>query len=155
MRDSTYSKTNVLITVMTYPHPSRSYKELVCTAGITDSNEWVRLYPIDYRYRDLSQRFQKYQWIEIELSPLGAGNDNRKESRSPRLDSIQILGERLSTKNSWRERREIVERLPLNTVHELRALYEADKTSLGIVKPAKVIDVIVEEVYGGTTFSQC
>ena len=29
--------TKVLITVMTYPHPSRGYQELVCTAGVTDS----------------------------------------------------------------------------------------------------------------------
>lgn len=27
--------TKVLVTVMTYPHPSRNYQELVCTAGIT------------------------------------------------------------------------------------------------------------------------
>ncbi len=46
-----FSKTKVLITVMTYPHPSESHQELVCTAGITESGEWVRLYPIDYRYR--------------------------------------------------------------------------------------------------------
>lgn len=42
----------VLITVMTYPHPSRGYQELVCTAGVTDAGEWVRLYPVDYRYRE-------------------------------------------------------------------------------------------------------
>ena len=50
--------TRVLITVMTYPHPSRSRNELVCTAGITDAGDWVRLYPIDYRYRPKNQRFQ-------------------------------------------------------------------------------------------------
>jgi hypothetical protein len=38
-------KTKVLITVMTYPHPSRGYQELVCTAGITENDDWVRLYP--------------------------------------------------------------------------------------------------------------
>ena len=35
----------VLITVLTYPHPSEKYEELVCTAGINESGEWVRLYP--------------------------------------------------------------------------------------------------------------
>jgi len=29
----------VLITVLTYPHPSESYDELVCTAGITEAGE--------------------------------------------------------------------------------------------------------------------
>ena len=46
-----FVETNVLITVMTYPHPSQRHQELVCTAGITEAGEWVRLYPIDYRYR--------------------------------------------------------------------------------------------------------
>ena len=30
------SKTKVLITVLTYPHPSEKYKELICTAGVTE-----------------------------------------------------------------------------------------------------------------------
>ena len=59
--------TKVLITVMTYPHPSETYTELVCTAGITDAHQWVRLYPIDYRYRPVEQQFKKYQWIEVDL----------------------------------------------------------------------------------------
>ncbi|MBL8817012.1 MAG: hypothetical protein JNL58_13370 [Planctomyces sp.] len=57
----------VLILVKTYPLPSRGYQELVCTAGITEAGEWVRLYPIDYRYRPADQQFDKYQWIEVEL----------------------------------------------------------------------------------------
>lgn len=135
--------TNVLITVMTYPHPSRGYQELVCTAGVTDSLEWVRLYPVDYRYRPTDQRFKKYQWIEVGLSPRGSGNDRRKESRRPNLDSIKVLGEPLSTKKDWRERREIIDRLPHHTLNELKARYEADKTSLGVVRPRQVIDLEV------------
>jgi hypothetical protein len=52
------TRTKILITVMTYPHPSRSYSELVCTAGITENLEWVRLYPVDYRYRPKDQQFR-------------------------------------------------------------------------------------------------
>lgn len=58
----------VLITVMTYPHPSRGYQELVCTAGVTESGKWIRLYPVDYRYREHHQQFKKYQWIEVVLA---------------------------------------------------------------------------------------
>lgn len=82
----------ILITVMTYPHPSRGYQELVCTAGVTEALEWVRLYPIDYRYRPKRQRFRKYQWLEVELDARHKSNDNRKESRCPDLESIRILG---------------------------------------------------------------
>lgn len=141
-----WEKTNVLITVMTYPHPSASHQELVCTAGITEAGEWVRLYPIDYRYRPTHQQFKKYQWIEIELAKGGKGNDNRKESRKPNLDSIRILGERLSTKDNWSERREIINKLSVHTRKELEALYDSDKISLGIVRPTEIIDLKIEPV---------
>ncbi len=136
-----YSKTKVLITVMTYPHPSRGYQELVCTAGITEQGEWIRLYPIDYRYRPRAQQFRKYQWIEIELLPYGAGNDRRKESRKPNLETMRPLGEPLSTKHGWQERRHIIDAMPVHTVKRLQALYDEQRVSLGIVRPSKVLDL--------------
>jgi hypothetical protein len=141
-----FSNTKVLITVMTYPHPSESHQELVCTAGITEAGEWVRLYPIDYRYRPRNQQFRKYQWIEIGLAAQGAGNDNRRESRNPDLESIRLLGEPLSTKDGWRARREIVDRMPHHTRIELEALYDSQKVSLGIVRPTEILDLKVEAV---------
>ena len=137
--------TKILITVMTYPHPSRGYQELVCTAGITDSLEWVRLYPIDYRYRPKGQRFRKYQWIEVQLDPRTKGNDNRKESRRPDLDSIRLLGEPIPTKNKWAERRALIDRLPHHTVNQLKARHTSDKVSLGIVRPKRIIDLEIRE----------
>ena len=38
-------KVEVLTVVMTYPHPSRGYQELVCTAGITRNGEWGQTLP--------------------------------------------------------------------------------------------------------------
>ena len=138
------TRTKVLVTVMTYPLPSRGYQELVCTAGVTEDGEWVRLYPVDYRYRPRNQQFRKYQWIEIDLFPFGAGNDRRKESRKPVLDSLRVLGEPLSTKNGWKERRQIIDNIPSYTVNELRNLHETERVSLGIVHPARVIDLKIE-----------
>lgn len=117
---------------------------MVCTAGITESQEWVRLYPIDYRYRPRYQQFRKYQWIEIDLLPYGAGNDRRKESRKPDLESMRSLGEPLSTKNAWYERRIIIDNMPVYTVKQLQNLYERDRTSLGIVRPSRVLDLVIE-----------
>jgi hypothetical protein len=134
----------VFITVMTYPHPSESHQELVCTAGISENGEWVRLYPIDYRYRPRNQQFQKYQWIEIGLSNQGAKNDNRRESRKPDLQSIRLLGEPISSRDGWRARREIIDRMPLNTRLQLEALYQSDRVSLGIIRPTEVLDLKVE-----------
>ena len=134
-------RTRMLITVMTYPHPSETYEELICTAGISDKMEWVRLYPIDYRYRPREQQFRKYQWIDVDLGPRGHKNDGRKESREPRLDSISLVGEPIPVANRWQARRDIIDRMPHNTVNELAQLYEVDRTSLGIVRPARVLDL--------------
>ena len=135
--------TKVLITVMTYPHPSEKYQELVCVAGITEKYEWVRLYPIDYRYRPKHQRFQKYHWIDVDLAPKGQGNDNRKESRKPALDTIRICSEVLSTKNKWEQRRAIIDRMPHYTINQLIEHYSTEKMSLGIVKPKRILDLKV------------
>jgi hypothetical protein len=141
-----FTKTKVLITVMTYPHPSEAHQELVCTAGITEEKEWVRLYPIDYRYRPKDQQFRKYQWIEIGLASHGAGNDARRESRKPDLESIRLLGEPLSAKDNWRARRDIIDQMPHHTRLELEAQYDHNKVSLGIVRPSEVVDLKVERV---------
>lgn len=141
-----FTTTKVLITVMTYPHPSEAHQELVCTAGITEALEWVRLYPIDYRYRPKDQQFRKYQWIEIGLGSKGAKNDDRKESRRPDLESIRLLGEPLPTEHMWRARREILDQMPHHTRLELEAMYDADKTSLGIVRPTEILDLKVEPI---------
>lgn len=136
--------TRVLILVKTYPQPSRRYSEVVCTAGITSDGEWVRLYPIDFRYLPSEKQFQKYQWIDVELADRGAQNDNRKESRRPNLDSIE-LGEILDTADKWRKRRAYVDRLPVKTMNEWLRAYDVDKTSLGLIRPSSVVDVIYEE----------
>jgi len=141
-----FEATRVLITVMTYPHPSKRYKEIVCTAGITDKSEWVRLYPIDYRYRPHNQQFRKYQWIEVGLLPHGSGNDNRKESRKPDLSSIKLIGSPLSTKNNWHERKQVINKLPQYTLNEIKQLHSKDKTSLGIVKPKRILDLKIQRI---------
>jgi hypothetical protein len=99
------------------------------------------LYPIDYRYRPKDQQFHKYQWIEVDLSPKGQGNDSRKESRRPDLDSIQILGSRLSPADGWRARREWIDQLKCLTVQQAKEQYLLDKTSLAIVRPSRILDL--------------
>lgn len=138
-----YETTRLLITVMTYPHPSQRYRELVCTAGVTEKGDWVRLYPVDYRYRPPEQQYHKYQWIEVGLTPRGQGNDGRKESRKPDLGSIVALGAPLPA-GDWRQRREVIDRLPTHTLNELKALYALDRTSLGIVRPKQVLDLEIQ-----------
>ena len=60
-------KEKVLITVKTYPTFSKSYDELVCTAGFKEDGTFIRIYPIPYRKLEYDQRYKKYEWIELEL----------------------------------------------------------------------------------------
>ena len=44
------ARQKVLITVTTYPLPSRSYDELVCTAGVLENGQWIRIYPVPLQF---------------------------------------------------------------------------------------------------------
>lgn len=142
---SEFVPTKVLVTVKTYLHPSRKYVELVCTAGITEEHEWVRLYPVDFRYQSPEKQYEKYQWIEVGLAPRGSGNDRRKESRKPDLDSIRALGAALPTLNAWSARRKIVDAMPQHTVLDLKRQYEESGVSLGIVRPTAILDLEIRK----------
>ena len=113
----------VLIVVETYPHPSHTYQELVCTAGMLEDGTFIRLYPIDYRYRPAHQKYKKYQWIEVDVTK---SKDFRPESYRPDLDSLRVIGQPLPSDNSWSERKKIVLAKPAKTMCELRAAYDQD-----------------------------
>ena len=53
-------KKRALIVVRTYPTPAKSGAEVSCTAAITDKGEWLRLFPVPWRYLPQDQRFRKY-----------------------------------------------------------------------------------------------
>lgn len=133
----------LLIVVKTYPHPSKSYQELVCTAGMREDGSFVRLYPVDFRYRPLYQWYKKYQWIEVEVEK--QASDPRPESYRPTLTSIKVVSEPLSSKNYWAERKQVVLARPLPTMCELRTAYQNDRTSLGIIKPKSIVELITRK----------
>lgn len=133
----------VLITVKTYPIPSAKYDELVCTAGVTEKGEFIRLYPINFRDLPYSQQYRKYQWIEVQAEK-HKGRDVRKESYRPNCDSIQILGEPIkSNPGNWAERAKYVMPNIALSMEDLHARQENDRTSLGIFKPKNVQDLVI------------
>ena len=132
----------VLITVKTYPLPSEKYLELVCTAGMLEDGSFIRLYPVDYRYQPYWRWYSKYQWIEVEVEK--HDKDPRKESYRPRVETIQVLGKPLDTANCWAARKAIVLKQLPASMETLRELQERDGTSLGLVKPREVTDLIIE-----------
>jgi len=125
----------VLVTVKTYPVPSQTYEELVCTAGIREIGGFIRLYPIRFRYLPPEQQYDKYQWIRIDVAR--NPQDPRPESYRPVADSIEPL-EIVGTTSKWASRKELVLPHLSESMEELREKQELDGTSLGIIRPAEV-----------------
>lgn len=136
----------ILITVTTYPLPSRSYDELVCTAGILEDGSWIRVYPIPLSFLNQVKKdigFKKYTWIELDVKQ--RTDDFRPESYSPNNYDIKIL-ETLDTKEYWKERKKFC----LNNVFtsKTKLINESlDPTNLSLAtfKPSKIVDLIIED----------
>ncbi|TPV34066.1 hypothetical protein FJ651_07865 [Paucihalobacter ruber] len=134
----------VLLTVTTYPLPSRSYDELVCTAGILENGDWIRIYPVPLSFL-LGQRQSgkmqsfKYTWMELDLNP--RSDDFRPESFSPKNYDFRDLSlfDQIDTKNNWSLRKEICLK---NVFTNLDALIELSKAptnkSLATFKPTTI-----------------
>jgi hypothetical protein len=135
---------SLVVTVKAYPAVSRKYREAVCVAGIrtdTPEPEWVRLFPVTFRDLPFTQRFKKYQEITLEASR--HETDKRPESFRPNLDSLQVGGW-LDSKRGWSKRRPLVDPLEVESMCELLRRQRAHGTSLGVLRPAEVIDFEIE-----------
>ena len=95
----------VLITVKSYPNVSCKYTELVCTAGVNESGEWRRIFPIQFRQLYEDRQYKKYQWIEVDI---GRSMKDRRPESYEMADShhLKTLGDPLPTENKWRMRNE-------------------------------------------------
>jgi hypothetical protein len=86
--------------------PSKKGVEVSCTAAITEQGQWMRLFPIPYRFLDEKEQFSKYQWVEVTVRK---AKDARAESYNlvPGVP-IKILSPALPTKNNWESRWKIL-----------------------------------------------
>lgn len=139
------AKERVLIAVKTYPVLSTSHIELSCTAGFREDGSWIRIYPVPYRLMDGEKKFEKYQWIELDLKR--NTKDPRPESHNPsNIDAI-ALKEKISPSGEWGERRRLI--LERNEIHtNMAALIDRSKKtnlSLAIFKPAEILDFKIEQ----------
>lgn len=71
----------ILITVKTYPALSKTYGELVCTAGLKEDGQWIRLCPVPFRKMEQYKKYEKYQWLTANVQ--NRKKDVRPESYSP------------------------------------------------------------------------
>lgn len=138
--------TKVLITVKTYPTISTKYEELVCTAGFREDGKWIRIYPVQFRKKNYSEQYSKYQWIEVDL--VKNEKDFRPESFRPvsHETEIKIIDEIKPDGASWDERRKIVLSKVYTNLSELIAEAKDRKicTSLAVFKPKEIIDVKIK-----------
>lgn len=130
----------VFITCKTYPQPSISHRETVCTAGVSDKGELIRLYPINFRYLPQAKQFNKYDWVEAPLKK--RIEDPRPESYSPQLNDL-VVHTAPEGRIDWEDRRQIVFKAPLTTSCDLLKKRQQE-VSLGLVKPRKVVDFSVK-----------
>lgn len=137
-----YQKKRVLITVKTYPLPSKKTIEASCTAGITEDGNWIRLFPLPFRYLEYEKRFKKYQWVEANV--IKASSDPRPESYKVDLDSIRPVDKCLPTSQNWKTRKEIVLPLAAPSLCYLQNTQEDTGATLGIFKPRCINELIIE-----------
>lgn len=140
-----YEDKRIYIVVKTYPTISREYSELVCTAGITEEGDWIRLYPIPFRKLDYYQRFPKYTWINVRVKR--NTGDFRPESYRPDLDSIKVEP-RINNKPDWEERKRILFKTQTIYVSREEIIKKAKQKlmSLAFFKPAKILDLVAEPI---------
>jgi hypothetical protein len=145
------ARKKVLITVTTYPLPSRSYDELVCTAGILENGDWIRIYPVPLSFLiDLKGSGKvnnvKYTWIEIDLNK--RTDDFRPESHSPVNYDFKdiIIGQTINTESNWATRKDLCLK---NVYTNKNKLIEDSKDpiniSLASFKPSKILSLEIEE----------
>lgn len=139
-------KEEVLILVKTYPTFSRTYFELVCTAGINKQGHWRRIYPIPFRELNEIEKYKKYQWVEIDIER--NNSDPRPESYKLKQGSfIRILSESLGTDDDWQLRKEALAETPIYTCLE-DIIYKANQEnslSLCQFKPGEILELKIED----------
>lgn len=143
--------TKLLITVTTYPLPSRSYDELVCTAGVTEYGDWIRIYPVPLQFlkglrQDGKVKSYKYTWIELDLKK--RTDDFRPESHSPydySFKDLLVHGD-IGTDNNWAERKKYCTK---KVYTNLQQLIDDSKSptniSLATFKPSEFISFDIEK----------
>ena len=146
----TWEKKKVLVTVKAYPEKSKKHGTVVCTAGITDKGDWIRLYPMPYSTFLGSGKIHRYDWIEAECEKVTDEKLGRKESYRVRDGTVNIIDQSLSLgkikgKTPWEKRNAIILPKISPSLEFLEEQYAYDKTSLGLIKPREVIDFLTRE----------
>ena len=72
------STIELMVNCKTYPAVSSRYVETVCTGGVMPTGEFVRLYPIPFRFLDSEEQYKR--WDVIRVRAYRDSKDTRPES---------------------------------------------------------------------------
>ncbi|MCL5786083.1 MAG: hypothetical protein M1151_05405 [Candidatus Thermoplasmatota archaeon] len=140
----TYERKRVLLTVKAYPERSKKYGACVCTAGITDSGEFIRLYPVPFESFRGGKKIPKYSWITVDCEK-ASEYLNRKESHRIRYETLKVENQvSTGSDNSWDARNRIVLPLLSESMEELETKSKTDNVSLGLIKPREITDLTID-----------
>jgi hypothetical protein len=129
-----WQKESILVLVEAAPNWSGKYGSyLVCTGGITKSNQWRRLYPMPLD----SIAGKIHRWDIIEVKTTEPEHDPRSESRKIDPDSIVISG---SFSKDREDRRVLLKRLAEKSLD----VAIKERRSIILIKPEIVDFHIVE-----------
>ena len=111
--------------------------------------KFIRIYPIPFRKLENEFKYQKYQWVEMDIKR--NLSDFRPENYYLNdIDTINML-DKISPNNNWKERKDIIFRNKNHLYKDLKYLIECSRkkgnecVSLAIFKPSKIIDLVVKE----------
>lgn len=121
-----WEKESILVLVKAAPNWSKKYKKYeICTAGISQTSGWRRLYPFPESIM-LEKEIKIWDIIQVETTK--PTDDPRPESRKIKNGSVEVVN-RVESK---KEKRRIINELSEPTLED--ALNE--KRSLALIEPA-------------------
>ncbi len=68
----------LMVNCKTYPAVSKKYVETVCTGGVQATGEFVRLYPVPFRFLDGEEQYGRWDIIRVQV--YRDSKDDRPES---------------------------------------------------------------------------
>jgi len=130
MNDPSFTE-NILVIVKTYPTVSKKWGATVCTAGINESGEWRRLYPVPWKIFSNKGGFRKWDIINVKIKK--NPRDRRQESYLvTEPDNVSVIGH-IDHGDKWIKRNKIIEELMVDSLESLKDT----GLSLGVIKPTK------------------
>lgn len=132
---------DLMFLVKTYPQPSSKYQTLVCSAGLTEDGRWFRLYPLKFEQFIGDSKLNKFDIIRLRLEK--NLSDQRKESYKV-IEVVETLEKGPSI--SWERRDNWIKKgMRSRSIEDLDIEYRRDFTSMGIIKPQKIMDLVSME----------